>query len=357
MKVLHLCPLWFPVARDSPGGIETYLPTLLPELDRLGCDNTLLASAESAGDWKLIPVVERNVWEGMEDGTVWDYAHYEQHQLLLALEYGADFDVVHSHIGAPAFVLAGVPAVRDRLLHTQHTPVTRDVEWFVSRRPGLRFSTVSEFQARKLRAQGADACDAIPNGIDMSTFDFQSIRRGDELLYIGRMEQQKGPDIAARVARALGRRLTLAGPMTDREFFDAKIAPLLDDRVRYVGAVDHARKNELLGAAACLLMPSRWEEPFGLVAVEAMACGTPVVALRGGALPEVVEHGVSGIVADDENALAAGVAAATQLNRHEVRRRAERRFDIQDVAREYVDLYGRVAQDALAARRPQSAEA
>lgn len=345
MRVLHLCPLWFPVARDSPGGIETYLPTLLGELKDLGCDNTLLASAESVGDWTLMPVVERNIWEQMESGSVWDYGHYQQHQLLLALERAAEFDVVHSHIDWAAYVLSGVAGSRERLLHTQHTPVTRDVEWFVNRHPELRFTTVSEFQARKLRGFGATACEVIPNGIDMTTFAFEAEPQGDDLVYLGRMEQQKGPDIAVRVARALGRRLTLAGPMTNHEFFDAEIRPWLDDQVRYVGVVDHRTKSTLLGNAACVLMPARWEEPFGLVAVEAMACGTPVVALRMGALPEVVENGVSGFVADDEDGLIEAVAAAAQLDRRAVRASAEPRFDIRSVAAQYVELYERIAQE------------
>ncbi len=353
MKVLHLCPLWFPVGRDSPGGIETYLPVLLVELERLGCDNTLLASADSDAGGTLVPVVERNIWEGMEDGSVWDYGHYQQHQLLLALEMAAEFDVVHSHIDWAAYVLSGLEGTRDRLLITQHTPVTRDVEWFVARHPGLRFSTVSEFQARKLRDLGATDCEVIPNGIDMTTFELREQATGEDIVFIGRMEQQKGPDIAVRVARALGRRLTIAGPMTDHEFFDAEIRPWLDEQVRYVGVVDHARKNELLGGAACVLMPSRWEEPFGLVAVEAMACGTPVVALRSGALPEVVEHGVSGLIADEEDGLPDAVKWAAQLDRRTVRGRAERRFDMRRVASRYADLYERIGQGthATAAQR------
>lgn len=343
IRVLHLCPLWFPVAHDSPGGIETYLPSLLVELERLGCENTLLASGDSEVDATVIPIVERNVWAEMEEGRVWEYEHYMEELLLVALERADDFDVVHSHVGPSSFVLSGVAGVRARVLHTQHTPVTQDVEWFVARRPDLRFATVSEFQAHKLQRLGACHCEVIPNGIDMTAFEPAAQARGDDLVYLGRMEQQKGPDIALQVARKLGRRLTLAGPMTDHEFFDATIRPWLNDRVRYVGVADHAHKSELLGAAACVLMPSRWEEPFGLVAVEAMACGTPVVALRRGALPEVVEHGVAGYLADDEAGLAAGVEAAAQLDRGAIRERAERRFAIGAVAQRYVELYERIA--------------
>jgi glycosyltransferase involved in cell wall biosynthesis len=191
----------------------------------------------------------------------------------------------------------------------------------------------------------------------MTTFEPRTQGRSDDLVYLGRMEQQKGPDIAVRVARRLGRRLTLAGPMTNDEFFDAEIRPFLDERVRYVGVADHGRKNELLAQAACVLMPSRWEEPFGLVAVEAMACGTPVAALRGGALPEVVEEGVSGAIAADEEGLADAVGEALMLDRRAIRARAEQRFEMGTVARQYVDVYDRITSGEWRAEPLERAEA
>jgi glycosyltransferase involved in cell wall biosynthesis len=299
MKVLHIAPLWFPVAQDSPGGIETYLPTLIRALDELGCDCTLLASGESRVNAEVIPAVELNLWDGMESGRVWEYQPYEQHQLVTAIERADEYDVVHSHLGYGGLVLSAIPGIAERVLHTQHNAVTRDLVWFVERHPDLRISTVSELQAQELTASGATRVHVIPNGIDLTLFPFHAAGRGG-LAYLGRMEEEKGPDIAVRVALELGLELTLAGPMSDHEFFDAEIRPQLDDRIRYIGTVDHDRKTDLLGGADCVLMPSRWDEPFGLVAAEAMACGTPVAGLRSGALPEVIGPGVGGYVADDE---------------------------------------------------------
>jgi glycosyltransferase involved in cell wall biosynthesis len=345
MRILHLAPLWFPVAQDSPGGIETFLPGLIQALGKLGCHNTLIASEESRTTADLVPAVSRNICAQMEAGTVWEYAGYEQHQLLMALEQAAEFDVIHSHLGWGAYVLSQVPGIRERLLHTQHNAVTHDLEWFVRRHPDLLFSTVSEFQARKLRQQGVTRCHVIPNGIAVDAFTFQP-RRGEGLLFMGRMEEDKGPVLAIRAAQAAGRSLTLAGPIVEQEWFDREIEPLLDDRIRYIGRVNHREKNELFGQAGCVLMPSVWEEPFGLVSIEAMACGTPVVALAKGALPEIIEPGVTGFLAEDEQGLPDLVTEAMKLDRGAIRARVAARFDLSVVAEQYCRLYQQIASEA-----------
>lgn len=342
MRVLHAAPLWFPVAEDSAGGIETYLPMLIGALEDLGCENSLLASGDSRTPARLIRSTDRNIWDGMESGAVWEYQPYEQHQVMSVVELADQFDVVHSHLGFGGLVLSSIGGLAEKVLHTQHNAVTQDLGWFVERHPDLLFSTVSEFQATKLRAHGARRCHVIPNGIDFDGFPFQAGAEG-ALVYIGRMEEEKGPDIAVRVARELDLELSLAGPMSDGEFFDREIRPGLSQRIRYVGVVDHKSKTRLLGRASCALMPSRWEEPFGLVAVEAMACGTPVVALASGALPELIEPGVGGYLAENEAELAAKVRGAIELPRTSVREFALSRFDIRAVALRYLELYSKIA--------------
>ena len=138
MRVLHLAPVWFDVKRDAPGGIETYLPALLAELDHQGCETTLLATAGSRTAAELETVVERDIWSQMADGTAWEYGPYEQHTLWRAVELAGDYDVVHSHLGWNGFILSAIPGVRDRVVHTQHNPVTQDVEWLAAHIPGAR---------------------------------------------------------------------------------------------------------------------------------------------------------------------------------------------------------------------------
>jgi glycosyltransferase involved in cell wall biosynthesis len=152
--------------------------------------------------------------------------YYEQHQLLLALQRASEFDVVHSHVGWGGYALSGALS-RPPVLHTQHNPVYGDQEWFVFEHPDLWYSTVSQFQARKFERCGATRCHVIHNGIDVSRFTFQP-HGSDGLLFVGRMEEEKGPDLAVQVARALGRPLTLAGPIIDEEFFDQAIPKRAD---------------------------------------------------------------------------------------------------------------------------------
>jgi glycosyltransferase involved in cell wall biosynthesis len=341
MRVLHLAPLWFPVARDSLGGVETFLAQLIEALDGLGCRNTLIASGDSRTAAELIPVAATNLYDQMGAGTAGEYAYYEQHQVLLALARAADFDVVHSHLGWGGYVLSGAVSGTG-VLHTQHNPVYHDQEWFTSQHPDFWYSTVSEFQARKLRKHGVMRCHVIHNGINVQAFRFEA-QSGDGLAFLGRMEDEKGPDIAIRVARTLGRPLTLAGPIIDEDFFISAVKPFLDGEIQYVGVVDHRQKTELLGKAACVLMPSRVDEGCPIVSFEAMACGSPVVALANGALPEIVEPDLTGYVTTDEEALATLVTGALALDRAAIRCRVAERFDISVVAERYRELYALIA--------------
>jgi glycosyltransferase involved in cell wall biosynthesis len=336
LRVLHLAPLWFPVARDSPGGIETFLAALLDALEATGCHNVLLASGDSRSAAELLPVLPDNLCARMAAGTALEYTYYEQQQLFLALEHGAAFDVIHSHAGPHAFVLSALPG--RRVLHTWHSQVYRDLEWLVERRPDLCLTTVSEFQAARLRRHGARGCHVIGNGLDLGDFPFAA--EGKEgLLFIGRMESGKGPDLAVQVARSLDRPLVLAGPLVDANFFRSRVEPYLSPTIRYVGVVDHRQKVELFAGASCALLPFRGEEAFGMVTIEAMACGTPVVALANGALPEIIEPGVTGFLTEDEAELPDLVERASKLDRAVVRGRMAARFDIGVVARRYLRLY------------------
>ncbi|MDQ3813921.1 MAG: glycosyltransferase family 4 protein [Armatimonadota bacterium] len=341
MKILHLCPLWFPMSQDAPGGRETFLTRLIVELKKLGVENTLLASGDSCTTAEVWPVVPHSIGLQMADGAVWEYDYYEQHQLYLALQHAAEFDLIHSHIGHGAYLLSGALEGKTPVLHTLHTPVYRDLAWFVRQHTNMWFSTVSESQARQLWEQGLTRCQTIPNGIEVTDFTFQP-QSQEGLIFLGRMEWGKGPDIAIQVARTLGRPLILAGPIVEKDFFASAIEPCLDDQIQYVGVVDHRRKNELLGQAGCIILPVRHAESFGLVSIEAMACGTPVVALANGALPEIIEPGLSGYLTPDEAALAPLVIQALQLDRSAIRARVAMRFSIAVVAKKYRQLYERI---------------
>jgi len=340
VRVLHLAPLWLPVGRESSGGVETLLAGLLAAQHASGCAVAVVASGDSAlpAGVELVAPVPVALVAQMGAGTAWEYEYFEQEALARGLERAGGFDVVHSHMGAAAF--AALPGA----LHTWHNDVTADLEWFVGRRPQLRLTAVSEAQARRLRAAGARRCEVVPNGIDVAQFPFHAVA-GSGLAFLGRMEAEKGPDLAIAAAHALGRPLILAGPIVDHAFFAERVVPGLGPDIEYAGVLGHDDKAELLGRSSCLLVPSRWEEAFGLVAVEAMACGTPVVALANGALGEVVDDDVTGFTTSDPGELADLVLCADKLDRAAVRARAADRFSIERTARRYIDLYGEIAED------------
>jgi glycosyltransferase involved in cell wall biosynthesis len=340
VKVLHLAPLWFPVARDSLGGVETFLAALLPALERSGAEPTLLATADSRVDVELTPVASDNLYS--LEASLWQYAHFEQHQLFMALERSADVALIHSHVGPGAFLLSAMADVP--VLHTVHNPVGEDLEWLVERHEDLWLSTVGEFQARKLRGRGARRCTTIHNGIEVSRFDFRS-EPGDGLVFLGRIDEEKGTHLAVETARALHMPITLAGPAVDGDYFEEMIRPSLGNGATYVGVVGHREKNELLGSARCVLMPSIVHEGCPIVPMEAMACGTPVVALANGALPEIVEAGVTGFTTTSPSELPDLVERASGLDRTGVRRRSEERFDIAQVAQRYASLYAEIVDD------------
>ena len=338
MKVLMLAPLWYPISRDAPGGIETFLYRLVGALQARGCQVTLLACGNSSTPAELLPVVERGLYEQMSEGTAGEYVYYEQHQLGIALSIAAGFEVVHSHIGPGAYILDQVPSINVPVLHTVHLPVYRDIEWYANMHPSTHLATVSEQQAAKLRQAGALHCAVVPNGIEPSDFTF-NVHPTTGLVFLGRIEAAKGPDLAVAVARSLGLPLTLAGPIVDSIFFADHIEPFLGVDITYAGVVDHSTKNRLLGNAACAILPFRQAEAFGMVSIEAMACGTPVVALPNGALPEIVEPGVTGYLAPDERSLEALTLQAISLDRGAVRERAVNRFGIDRTADQYIALY------------------
>ena len=338
VRVLHVAPLWHPVAPDAPGGIATMLSGLVAAQQGLGCSVTVVASGDSClpTGLELLAAVPVNLIAQMEEGTASEYEYFEQESLALARDHAGDFDVVHSHVGASAFAMPGV-------LHTWHNEITPDLEWFVARQPDLRLTTVSEHQADKLRAAGARRCVAVPSGIDIEAFPLSTVS-GPGLAYLGRMESDKGPDLAIAAARALGRPLVLAGPIVDHAFFAERVVPTLGTDVQYAGILGHDDKAALIGRSSCVLVPSRCDEGFGMVAVEAMACGTPAVGLANGALSEVIEDGVSGFTTAEPDELADLVLRAEKLDRAAVRARAAERFSIERTAARYVELYGEIAE-------------
>ena len=337
MRILHLAPLWYPVSADAPGGRETFLAGLITALRRLDSHSTVLASGDSRVG-RLIPVLPMNLFDLMQEGHAGEYGYYEDHQLWLALQHAAKFDVIHSHLSPGVYGLSALPGTGPRMLYTLHTSVWKDMEWLVGQHPELRLSTVSALQARKLWQHGPNTAPSYPT----ASMSHRSRFRPTERAWCS-----WGGSSTPRVRTwQFGWLMNWGGRSPSQSLGIRRFSifrPRLSADIRYVGVVDHVQKNELLGHGACAILPFRGCEAFGMVTIEAMACGTPVVALANGALPEVVDEGITGYVTGDERDLAPLVLEAARLDRAMVRGRVAARFDLPVVAARYLALYRDIA--------------
>ena len=334
-----LSPVWFPVPPTGYGGIETIVELLTEGLVREGHDVTLFASGDSATSATLASVFDEAPSERIGQ-TFWELDH-----ALACVGRVAEFDVVHDHTGLLGLSLLGLAGAP--LVHTVHGPLTGDPGRIYRAACGAVASPglVSLSRSQRRPAPDLPWLANVPNAIDVAKFPHD--RRGaDDLVFLGRMTPDKGAHRAIEVARRAGRRLRIAAKCrepAEHDYFLQYIEPELDDQIQYLGEVGHAQRNELLCGARALLFPIDWEEPFGLAMVEAMACGTPVIATNRGSVPEVVTHGRTGIVVDTLDEMVAAVDAVEVLDRAVIRREVEERFSVDRMVDGYLDVYEIVA--------------
>jgi glycosyltransferase involved in cell wall biosynthesis len=316
--------------------IEQLVGLLCEELVRRGHDVTLFATADSRTSARLRWLYARGYHH--DDPEPWDWGFRESMHAAFAFEQAEHFDVVHTHdyhFALPFFGFASTP-----LIHTHHVEIAPELVEAHARYPRARVIALSDHQRREL-GEGPEV-HTIPHGIDLDAFPFGE-RGGDYLLFLGRLISDKGPLEAAEVARRADMPLVVAG--NDEEGLGAELA----DRtgVEYVGSVGPDERNRLLAGAGALLYPLRYPEPFGLVMAEAMACGTPVVAVDLGAVPELVEPGVTGWYADSWEQMPDLLPAALALDRGAVRRAARERFDYRRMVDRHEALYLQAAGAAV----------
>ena len=335
LRVAILSPAWFPVPPTGYGGIEWVVALLADGLVEAGHDVTLFASGDSRTSARLVAVYERapSEWLGH---TEWELRH-----TLACLGRAGEFDVINDHTGALGVALGGLVDVPS--VHTVHGSLEGEpgelYESVVGVVPDARLISVSLNQ-RRARPHLPWLANC-PNALDFSLYPVKP-HRGDYLLFLGRLSPDKGCHRAIAVAAETGLPLRIAGKKhepVEEEYFRELVEPHLDDRVRYLGEVNHGQKVELLQHARATLFPIDWEEPFGLVMIESMACGTPVIATRRGAVPEVIEDGRSGVVVDDYRRMAAALEEADALAPLECRRYAEERFSPERMVASYVEAY------------------
>jgi glycosyltransferase involved in cell wall biosynthesis len=352
LRIAQLAPPFESVPPTGYGGTERVVSTLTEELIRRGHDVTLFAPADSHTQARLFPIVPQSLWN--VDPPCNDMAPHQAAIYRVILREIDSFDVVHSHIDFYGFPLAESPT--RPFVTTLHGRLDRP-ELFSLYRAFSELPLVSISNAQRRPLARANWVATVHHGIEVDSFTFNP-GPGQYLAFLGRISAEKGVDLAIRVARRTGMPLMIAArpplPFShqpefrrDREYFDAVVKPLLNEPgVELIGEIGGADKDHFLGNAAALLFPIQWPEPFGLVMPEALACGTPVIALASGSVPEVIEHGVTGFVGHTEDDLVEAVNRISDVDRGRCRFEAARRFSPGAMADAYEQVYATLLQSA-----------
>jgi glycosyltransferase involved in cell wall biosynthesis len=340
LRIALIPPLWARVAPATQGGIEYVVYLLAEELVRRGHEVTVFTASDSPTTARIAALCECNMLEAMERRSASEYEYYETCNIAEALQGSDAFDVIHFHVGCYAIPLGALS--RAPALHTLHNPITSDATWLLRRYADAAVTAVSRQQIAKIPEDRSRNIRVIYNGCDFEAYQFSS-SPGKYLAFLGRIGPEKSPLDAIRIAKEARLPIILAGqPLDEKEraYFGEKIEPLIDGKaVIYVGPVDYRKKVELLRDASALLFPIQWDEPFGLVMIEAMACGTPVVALKRGSVEEVVDFGKTGFYAESIQALSSLVPRALSLDRRVLRDHARQRFGHVRMTDEYLKAY------------------
>lgn len=342
LRVTVVAPPWIPVPPSGYGGIEAVVDLLCEALVERGHDVTLFAAPGSRSTARVRSPLEAahsdeigsSLWESDHFACAWD-------EIDLAAQLGVPFDVVHDHSGFTALAMAD--RVSPPVIHTVHGPFDRKTEWFYVRHGHkARLVAISRSQAASAPS-GVRVVDVVPNPIVVDRWPLR-VQKQDYLLWVGRMDPIKGPHCAIEAARLAGRSLVLAGPVQpgQEDYFRELVEPHIDGRtVRYIGEIGGTAKLELFANAAGLLMPVCWQEPFGMVMIEALACGTPVIAFPEGAAAEIVIDTENGFLVADEAGMADAVKRLGSIHPAKCRASVADRYDVSITAAGYEHVYRR----------------
>jgi len=335
MRIAQIAPLAESVPPKLYGGTERVIAWLIDELVELGHDVTLFASGDSATRAKLVPVWPRSLRLGRPRS---DPIAAQAALLETIAQQAANFDIIHAHIDWLHLPL--LSRLRVPFLTTPHgrldLPGLPDL---VRRFPDAPFISISNNQRKPL--SDANWLGTVYHGLPDNSLR-PTFEPGSYLAFLGRLTADKGPEAAIRIARAAGMPLHIAAklPRGERGYFKDQLEPQIDGtQVQLTGEVNDATKEKFLAGAAALLFPIDWPEPFGLVMIEAMACGTPVIAFRSGSVPEVIDHGTTGFIVAGEDEAVQAIRRLGELDRRKVRAQFEQRFTAKRMAQEYVRHY------------------
>ncbi len=341
MKIAQIAPLYEAVPPLLYGGTERIVAYLCDALSEMGHDVTLFASAEAQTRAKLVPMRDQAI--RLDACPLKSDLAAHLAMLDEVRRQSADFDILHFHVDLLQFPM--FEDIAERTLTTLHGRLDlKDLPAIYARWP--RFPLVSISHSQRKPLSNANWAATVQHGIPMRNFRFSPAPNGGYLAFLGRVSPEKGPERAIALARAAGLQLKIAAKVdaADAAYFHRKVEPLLaDPLIEFVGEIGEEDKSEFLGNALALLFPIDWPEPFGIVLIEAMACGTPVIAWDRGSVGEIVEDGVTGFVVNSEAEALRAIGRTRSLNRLRVRHICERRFSARSMAKRYLDVYARLA--------------
>jgi glycosyltransferase involved in cell wall biosynthesis len=338
MKIAQVAPLTEAVPPKLYGGTERVVSWLTEALVALNHDVTLFASGDSVTSAKLVSLWPRSL---RLDGTVRDPNALHAALIEEVAQRAHEFDIIHCHLDYLPFSLLSRQSTP--FVTTLHGRLDLDeLQPIFNAFPDAPVVSISDAQRRPLPQ--ANWVETVHHGMPEDLLEPQPATPS-YLAFLGRVSPEKGVDRAIEIARLCRMPLKIAAKIdqADKNYFNKQIVPLLSEaHVEFIGEIDDARKPEFLSGAAALLTPIDWPEPFGLVMIEAMACGTPVIAFNRGSAPEIIEQGVTGFIVEDVTGAAAAVKAAIKLPRDQIRARFETRFSARRMAKDYLETYRRL---------------
>ena len=338
MRILQIAPLLERVPPPAYGGTEVIVSALADGLVDAGHEVILWASGDSITKAQLRSVYGQSI---RSDPDIIDRQPYELAHFAAALSCANDFDIVHNHAGEA--VMAFADLVKTPMLTTMHCLINADTRIIWDHYRGY-YNTISRAQESAVpHLPNARSLGYVHNAIDVASFPFRD-RKDDYLLFLSRISADKGAHLAIEIARKAGRRLVMAGKVdrADRHYFETAVEPLLGQGVEFVGEADFELKRDLYSRAAGVILPLLWEEPFGLVFIEAMACGTPVISYNRGAAPEIIVDGVTGFLVEDAAGMLSAIDRLPAIDPQECRRHVENNFDNPVMVGRYLELYERI---------------
>ncbi len=337
IKIAQLAPLWIPVPPKTYGGIELMLSLLAEELVKRDYDVTLFASGDSKTSANLVPLTEVGIW--LQKGLRSPHAYISAAIEKIYMQRDS-FDLLHNHFDFFMFPLCLSNTIP--MLTTLHRPIDPVTAQTYKTYGKIKLCAISQDQRQSAEENGIPTVGVVYNGIISERYVFKETAE-DYFIYLGRLNKEKGIVEAINVAKEAGVKLLVAGNIVGGEewnYFLHEVQPLLnEENVNFVGQVDFNEKVKLLGGAKALLFPIDRREPFGLVMIEAMACGTPVIAYRRGSVPEIIKDGETGFIVNDKEEMIAATKKIDTIKRKACRARVEKKFTLKQMVDTYEEIY------------------